>query len=68
MKKLPHIAAALLALAASRADASDAVVTSPDGQIALHIADDGASYRITRHGEAVIASSPLGLELDGQSA
>ncbi|MCE4554295.1 glycoside hydrolase family 97 N-terminal domain-containing protein, partial [Roseateles cellulosilyticus] len=62
-----RLAAAALMLAANCSQA-DTLLASPDGQIALHIADDGASYRITRHGEAVIASSPLGLELDGQSA
>jgi alpha-glucosidase len=58
-------AAAVLALATSGAQAADAVITSPDGRIALRIADDGSQFSVSRRGEAVIAPSPLGLELDG---
>lgn len=63
-----RIAAALLALAASHAHAADVAVTSPNGQLAIRIADDGSSFSIVRKGETVIASSPLGLDLDGQPA
>ena len=64
--KTTSIATALLALAATHAHAADAVVTSPGGQVALRIADDGSSFSIFRKGETVIATSPLGLELEGQ--
>lgn len=57
---------AVLALAASGAQAADAVLSSPDGRIALRIADDASRFSISRKGETVIADSPLGLELDGQ--
>ncbi|WP_457356603.1 glycoside hydrolase family 97 protein [Roseateles sp. P5_D6] len=67
MKTTTHLATAILALAASGAQAADAVVTSPNGRVALRIADDGATFSINRSGEAVIAPSPLGLELDGQA-
>ncbi|KQW43631.1 MULTISPECIES: glycoside hydrolase family 97 protein [unclassified Roseateles] len=60
-----HLAIAALALAASGAQAADAVITSPDGRVALRIADNGSQFSISRRGEAVIAPSPLGLELDG---
>ncbi|MBW8849006.1 MAG: glycoside hydrolase family 97 protein [Burkholderiales bacterium] len=62
-----HLATALLALAASSAQAADAVITSPDGRVALRIADDGSQFSVNRRGEAVIAPSPLGLELEGQA-
>jgi alpha-glucosidase len=39
---------------------------SPNGQAAIRIALDGGSYVVTRGAETVIASSPLGLEFDGQ--
>ena len=57
---------AVLALATSGAQAADAVLSSPDGRIALRIADDASRFSISRKGETVIADSPLGLELDGQ--
>jgi len=66
MKKITRIAAAILALAASGAQAADLVITSPDGRVALRIADDASSFSVVRKGETVIAPSPLGLELDGQ--
>lgn len=66
--KTPSLIAAALALAAAGAQAADLVVTSPDGRIALRIADDASSFGISRGGETVIAPSPLGLELDGQPA
>jgi len=69
MKKTPRIAAALLAIAAAGgAQATDLVITSPDGGVALRIADDASSFNVVRKGETVIANSPLGLELDGQPA
>ncbi|WP_457447812.1 glycoside hydrolase family 97 protein [Roseateles sp. P5_E4] len=67
MKTTTHLAIAALALAASGAHAADAVITSPDGRIALRIADNGGQFSVSRHGEAVIAPSPLGLDLDGQA-
>ena len=56
------------ALAATPALAADAVITSPDGSVALRVADNGATFSVTRSGETVIATSPLGLELDGAPA
>ncbi|RZL32425.1 MAG: glycoside hydrolase family 97 protein, partial [Rubrivivax sp.] len=67
MKTTTHLAIAVLALAASGAQAADAVITSPDGRITLRIADDGSRFSVNRRGEAVIAPSPLGLELDGHA-
>jgi len=57
------IACALWVLAVTSAHAADATITSPDGRTALRIARDGASFSVTRRGEAVMAASPLGLEL-----
>jgi len=61
-------ACAFLALATSTAHAADALITSPDGRTTLRIAEDGASFSITRRDETVIAASPMGLELDGAPA
>jgi len=66
MKTISSFAAAFLALAATGAQAADALLASPNGRITLRIADDAGSFSITRLGEAVIAASPLGLDLDGQ--
>jgi alpha-glucosidase len=63
------MAAAVLAAlsgAACAAPAGPVTVKSPNGRAAIRIARDGASYVVTRGGETVIASSPLGLEFDGQ--
>ncbi|WP_343608068.1 hypothetical protein, partial [Roseateles sp.] len=49
---------AVLALATSGAQAADAVLSSPDGRIALRIADDASRFSISRKGETVIADSP----------
>ena len=69
MKHKPHhaifTACALLALATGAAHAADALITSPDGRTTLRIAEDGATFSITRRDETVIAASPMGLELDG---
>ncbi|MGQ3052411.1 MAG: glycoside hydrolase family 97 protein [Roseateles sp.] len=65
---LPLLAGALLALTGLHALAAEALITSPDGRTTLRIAEDGSRFSITRRGETVIASSPLGLELDGQPA
>ncbi|MCS0613360.1 glycoside hydrolase family 97 protein [Massilia kyonggiensis] len=51
---------------AAYAAAGQVTVTSPNGRAAIKIARDGGSYVVTRGGESVIASSPLGLEFDGQ--
>ncbi len=45
--------------------AAPAVVSSPDGRVAIRIAQDASQFTISRHGKTVIAPSPLGLELDG---
>jgi alpha-glucosidase len=72
MNDQPHrrflAACAVWALAVSAAHGADVTITSPDGRTALHIADDGASFSVTRRGESVIATSPLGLDLDGAPA
>ena len=60
------VACAAWALAASPALAADAVIASPDSRTTLRIAEDGATFSVTRRGETVIAASPLGLELDGE--
>ncbi|MDR7296600.1 alpha-glucosidase [Pelomonas aquatica] len=67
MKTTTHLATAVLALAASGAQAADAVIASPDGRVTIRIADNGSTFSINRSGEAVIAASPLGLELEGQA-
>lgn len=67
--RMMTVAAAVLATlseAACAASAGQVTVTSPDGRAAIKIARDGSSYVVTRGGETVIASSPLGLDLDGQ--
>src|SRR5690349_11746537 len=55
-------------LASAGAHSADAIVTSPDGSVALRVAADGASFSVTRRGETVIATSPLGLDIDGAAA
>jgi alpha-glucosidase len=60
------LAAAVLAAMSGAASAAGPVtVKSPDGRAAIRIAADGGSYVVTRGGDTVIASSPLGLEFDG---
>ncbi|NVM74453.1 alpha-glucosidase [Duganella sp. SG902] len=54
----------LLALTARAAAGPDAVLTSPDGRTTIRIAADASRFSVARLGEAVIADSPLGLELD----
>jgi alpha-glucosidase len=68
MKQITRIATAILALATFGAQAAELAISSPDGQVAIRIADDASSFNVVRKGETVIASSPLGLELDGQPA
>ena len=58
----------LWALTSAAAHAADAAITSPDGRTTLRIAEDGSTFSVTRRGEAVLAASPLGLELDGAPA
>ena len=68
MKPVPTFLAAAIAsafLTAPCATAAPATVTSPDGRIAIRIDDDAGHFSIARSGNAVIASSPLGLEFDG---
>lgn len=67
--RMMTLAAAVLAAfagAACAAPAGPVTVKSPNGRAAIRIARDGGSYVVTRGGETVIASSPLGLEFDGQ--
>jgi alpha-glucosidase len=60
--------AALLAIAllANTALADTDAVSSPDGLTFIRIAADASNFSISRRGESVIASSPLGLDLDSQ--
>ena len=60
-------ACASWALALSAAHGAEQTITSPDGRIALRIADDGSTFSVSRRAESVIATSPLGLELEGES-
>jgi len=67
--RIMTLAAAVLAAsngAACAAPAGPVTVTSPNGQAAIRIAPDGGSYVVTRGADTVLASSPLGLEFDGQ--
>ncbi|WP_218164926.1 glycoside hydrolase family 97 protein [Pseudoduganella namucuonensis] len=61
-------AVASVLLPAAWACAAPAIVSSPDGRVAIRIEEDGSRFSISRGGDAVIASSPLGLELDGAPA
>ena len=72
MKTTHHLATAVLALAASGGHAADALIASPDGRVAIRIADDGSQFSVSRRGEAVkagegpvslAARKPLGLRL-----
>lgn len=45
------------------AAATGLVITSPDKSIELKLSGDGTHYSVTRKGEEIIASSPLGLVL-----
>jgi alpha-glucosidase len=58
-------AVATVLLPAACACAAPAVVSSPDGRIAIKIERDASRFTILRGGETVIAPSSLGLELDG---
>jgi alpha-glucosidase len=59
----PVVVPLLLPLAC--ASAAPAIVSSPDGRIAIRIEHDASRFSIVRGGKTVIAPSPLGLELDG---
>ncbi len=61
------IGTALAAVQVSVVLAAPAKLASPDGSIRVRIDEDASHFSITRHGESVIASSPLGLDLDGAS-
>jgi len=54
-------AACLLSHAAALA--ANPVVASPDGRTTIEVAEDGSTFSVKRRGEAVIAPSPLGLDL-----
>jgi len=45
------------------AAAAGLVVTSPDKSVELKLSGDGAHYSVSRKGEEIIASSPLGIDL-----
>ena len=68
MRMLTLAVLAAFSGAASAASTGQVAVASPDGRAVIKIARDGGSYAVTRGGETVIATSPLGLEFDGQPA
>jgi alpha-glucosidase len=59
---LPVVIAALFA---PTVFAKGEVTRSPDGRTTIQIESDATRFSISRNGETVIESSPLGLELDG---
>jgi alpha-glucosidase len=61
-------ALASVLLSSASAWAAPAIVSSPDGSIAIRIEQDASSFTVSRRGKTVIAASPLGLELDGAPA
>ncbi|MFP5391885.1 MAG: glycoside hydrolase family 97 protein [Gammaproteobacteria bacterium] len=63
---LCRLSLAILSLAASVAPAFAEVVTvkSPDGRNQVAIDTDKLTYAVSRNGQAIIAASPLGLNLD----
>ncbi len=52
-------------LLATTAFAKSEIVQSPDRSTAIQLESDASAFSISRGGETVIDSSPLGLELDG---
>jgi len=62
------LAVASVFLTSASAWAAPAVVSSPDGRVAIRIEPDASHFTVSRRGKTVIASSPLGLELDGAPA
>ncbi|MEO3690973.1 glycoside hydrolase family 97 protein [Roseateles paludis] len=54
-------------LVVTQAQGADAVLRSPNGRVELRVAQDGASFQLRRGGEAVLAPSPLGLDLAGEA-
>ncbi len=66
IKQISLMAAAWLPLAASAA--APPLLASPDGSVVIRIERDASSFSLVRRGEAVLAASPLGLELDGAAA
>ena len=67
MKRTGSILAAALALhpLCGMAATGPLVVASPDGRSVIRIERDASSFSVSRGADAVIAPSPLGLELDG---
>jgi len=59
----PTAVAAACLLVYAQAGAAT-VLTSPDGRTAIRIAADASHFSVSRLGEAVLADSPLGLELE----
>jgi len=56
--------AALAALLAASAHAETITIKSPDGRNAVSIDSEHLSYTVSRDGKAILAPSPLGLNLD----
>lgn len=62
------VAAVLAAAQVSLVQAAPVKLSSPDGSITISIERDASRFSVVRHGETIIESSPLGLELDAASA
>ena len=67
-RTLAAIAALACAAAAGSAIAAPQTVRSPHGQATIRIEDDASRFSVQWRGKAVVAPSPLGLELDGAPA
>ncbi|HEU0306943.1 MAG TPA: glycoside hydrolase family 97 N-terminal domain-containing protein, partial [Lysobacter sp.] len=72
MKMQKTLFAAIVALSwaatTGSAIAGQQTVASPSGDAVIHIEDDASRFSVRWRGEAVVAASPLGLELDGAPA
>ena len=68
MNAFAVIAAVAWAMAPGSAFAGQLAINSPGGHAEIRIEDDASRFSVLRHGETVIAPSPLGLELDGAPA
>ncbi|MCF7220382.1 glycoside hydrolase family 97 protein [Marilutibacter chinensis] len=65
---LAAIATVSWATLAGSATAGPQIIESPGGDAVIHIEDDASRFSVLWRGETVVASSPLGLELDGAPA
>jgi alpha-glucosidase len=65
---LATIAALVCAAAVGSAIAAPQAITSPNGKAVIRIEEDASRFSVQWRGKAVVAPSPLGLELDGAPA